>query len=169
MRIYTDTESILKKIAEPLIESKPLLLTFGTGHAHRLDRAMLKQMADHFGWTETQTIHVALTRMFFTTFGEYVDVGPISKKNLSKSSNSTNLQSPEHETLSDWVTAAKDRLKIKAKTTAKTAAKKNTSAKKIAPETKKTSTKPLKVAAKVTSKDVSKVAKKVATKARSKK
>lgn len=117
---------------------------------------MLKEMADHFGWTETQTVHVALTRMFFTTFEQYVDIGPVSKKNLSKSSKSTNLQSPEFETLSGWVTAAKARLETKTKATAN-----NT--KKTAPVTKKISKKPLKVVAKV----ASKVVKKVPTKTRS--
>lgn len=95
--------------------SKPLLLTFTQGHASRLDRVMLKKMADHFGWTETQTIHVSLMRMFVTTFPQYVDDGPLPKRNLTKSSESTNLHSSDFVTLSNWVTSAKAGLLTKTK------------------------------------------------------
>lgn len=123
---------------------------------------MLKEMADHFDWTETQTIHVALTRMFDTTFPQYVDDGPLPKKILLESSESTNLHGSEFESLSDWATAAKSRLKTKTK------AKSAKSTKKTLPAAKKIK-KPLKVVANVGSKVASKVTKKVALKTSSKK
>ena len=57
---------------------RPLLLQFTKDVGeYRLDRDMLDDLSRHYGWSSTQTIHAALVRLFYQTFPNRMDSGPV--------------------------------------------------------------------------------------------
>lgn len=96
---------------------KPLLLKFSPGIERGLDRDMLDKLAKFFGWSATQTIHVALARMFYSTFPEQIDDGPIPSwlqaTAISTASLVKNAQETQTTTLMDWAKEKKTSVKRK--------------------------------------------------------
>lgn len=98
---------------------KPLLLKFSPGIERGLDRDMLDKLAKFHGWSATQTIHVALARMFYSTFPELIDDGPIpgwlQATSISLADLVKNAQETQTTTLVDWAKEKKTSVKRKQK------------------------------------------------------
>jgi len=96
---------------------KPLLLKFSPGIERGLNRDMLGKLAKFHGWSATHTIHVALARMFYTTFPELIDDGPIpgwlQETSISLADLVKNAQETQTTTLMDWVKEKKTSVKRK--------------------------------------------------------